>query len=187
MGTKTNEYLPQVSAEGGSLTADSDRVQAPVVGAGPKDSGEDQSHVLTSIFGRRDRIGRSPIRPWTGSLGTEMESVISSAKRPREEDEEHEVDEGKRILDKLARVTAELVELIDKNINTKMDIKSRIRLVKRLVDNMKYQRQEDTEQRTKQLFVSKGEKPQMVCISANANGCQGDPTHKRRGDTKGSN
>lgn len=45
MGTQPMEYLPQVGAGDGNPTADSDRVKAPVVGAGPMESGEDQSHA----------------------------------------------------------------------------------------------------------------------------------------------
>lgn len=45
MCDQNKKELPQVSARQCSLTIDSDRVKAPVVDAGPKDSGGDQSHV----------------------------------------------------------------------------------------------------------------------------------------------
>ncbi|MFP3033916.1 MAG: hypothetical protein ACEY3M_23400, partial [Wolbachia sp.] len=59
------------------------------------------------------------------------------------------VDESRWLLIKLARVTAKLVELIDKNVNIEKDLNSMIRVVKQLVGNMKHQRQEGTEQQTK--------------------------------------
>lgn len=91
MGSKMTEIVSQASAGNGILTTDSDRVETAIVGAGPTESGEDQSHYeiirdweeadvwielrkLPSFpFRRLDRLGISPPpRPRTGSLRIEL-------------------------------------------------------------------------------------------------------------------
>lgn len=67
METETTEFIPQVSD---NLTTDSDRVKALVVGAGPTDSGGGQSHTIENPFKKKGRVGHSPIRIRTGSLGS---------------------------------------------------------------------------------------------------------------------
>lgn len=69
MCDKPTEVIPQVSD---NLIIDSDRVKAPVVGAGPMDSGEDQSHV---------RKAYSELKSMLDNLGkttSDLQSVIKA-------------------------------------------------------------------------------------------------------------
>ncbi|XP_057671194.1 uncharacterized protein LOC130902923 [Diorhabda carinulata] len=95
MGSKTEEIVPQVSTGNGSLTTDSDRVKAPVVGAGPTDSGGGQSHAKTTGddkksggYGwkentdpsvRRSSLARTPPARRKGSIGVNTGVVLNEA------------------------------------------------------------------------------------------------------------
>lgn len=139
----------------GSPTTDSDRVKAPVVGAGPKDSGGGQLHACEVeqgtkirgidreifIFNKRDKIGRSPTRPRADSLGGGLENLKHvktdiTSKRPREDDQENGLQEIKDLMKNLTAVSAGLIQCINVNINTKMEIKTGIKNVKWLVESI---------------------------------------------------
>jgi hypothetical protein len=62
MESENVNQIPQVGTENGNPTSDSDRVQAPVVGEGPMDSGEGQFHfnLEENIAVRRSSLPRTP-------------------------------------------------------------------------------------------------------------------------------
>lgn len=68
---------------------------------------------------------------------------------PREEDSEKESSEFEGILDKLTKKSISLVKLIGNNANTTMDIKNKVREVKRLVENLNYRMQYEINQEKK--------------------------------------
>lgn len=218
MATKTTEFIPQVSAGDGSLTTDSDRVKAPVVGAGPADSGEDQLHAANLcerpgdekrtrvgdqaeildavtggekdlapeelVFAKSIRVMRSPQRTRAFSLGEGLEksekvtletknvakqeskaNLFVTSKRPREETSKPEIEELKDLLGKLTKVSNDLIHLINVNVNTKMDIKTKIRDVKWFVDMMNRRIEEKKDSPLKA-------KPRMETKTSNTVGTQ---------------
>lgn len=116
----------------------------------------DGSTVGFDPFGRGGLVGHSPPINRRGSFGTQsekeytgrnrperkegltqrMRAFSGTFKRPREETTGSEMDEFKQLMRELTEISADLVQAININVNTKMDIKKGVRKVNWLVDSL---------------------------------------------------